>query len=113
MESRLKFFNETFKVLLAIMVCGWLMYLALIFLVSDNNRCMADTPDLLFTISAWTVGILSAPPLVYGMARLFFAPNSGKSQLSQAAGWIVSIGAGIFVAGLILFALAISQYGCQ
>lgn len=113
MDNKIKFFDETFKVLLSMTVCAWALYVVFVFFVGDSEGCVSGTPGWLITILAWTVGILSAPPLIYGLARLLFWPNGPKDKSVWASGWIVSAGVGIFIAAVILFAIGLSQFGCQ
>jgi|GEM_PF-4037237 len=110
-ESKLRFFDQTFKVLVSLSGCVWIMYFVLIFLVGDEATCSADNPRQLFVMAAWTVGVISALPMVYGLGRLLFGP--GGPRRNGLTGSIIISGAGVFVAGVILFALAIAEYGCQ
>lgn len=109
----IKFFNETFKILLAMTVCTWLLYGAFIAFVGDTTDCALGAPDWLFNVLAVTTGVMTAPPLVYGLARTLFSRHKDDHESVWAAGWIVGIGMVIFVVAAVMVALAISQYGCR
>ena len=108
--DKTKFFDQTFKMLLALMASAWVIYFLLLIFASDAKDCMAGTGRL-FTTSAWLAGVSSAPPLVYGLFRFIAWPNGPKTSAGKVG--ILVIGASIFVTLAILFALAISKYGCQ
>lgn len=113
MNNKLKFFNEAFKILLAIATTTWAIYLALIFLVEDREGCAAGISGQLFTVLALIAGGLSALPLLYGLLRLLFWPNGQKSRTVLSGGWVMACGIAVFITAIILFALALSQYGCS
>jgi hypothetical protein len=114
MDSKIKFFDETFKVLFVFNVCTWLIYFAFILFVGGGESCEATSSSWFLTTLAWLAGTLTAPPLIYGVARLLFWPGGGpKHSLDFVAIWILIVGSGIFIAASILFALAVAQYGCQ
>ncbi len=109
----IKLFNETFKILLAITVTTWLLYIAFIVFVGDTEDCALGAPGWLFNLFAVTAGVMSAPPLVYGLARTLFSRHKDDHESAWAAGWIVGAGMVIFVIAAVTVALAISQYGCR
>lgn len=108
--DKTKLFSQTFKMLLGVMASVWVIYMMLIVFASDASECMAGTSRLV-VVSAWLAGILSAPPLIYGLIKLLFYPNSAKT--GKLSGWVLSIGAAIFISLVILLALAIAEYGCR
>ena len=111
MDNKVKFFDEVFKLLLALTACAWLIYIALVIFAGDTTGCIHA--GWLFTASAWTAGIFSAPPIVYGLGRLLFWPGGSKGTKVKVMGWGLSVGAGIFISLVIIFALVVSQFGCQ
>jgi len=110
--NKTKFFDETFKVLLAVTVSTWLVYVAFIVFVGESESCAVGAPGWLFTTMAVTTGVMSAPPLVYGLVRLLMWPGGPKSGV-KAGAWFVGTGVVLFVVAATLLALAISQYGCR
>lgn len=110
--DKTKFFNQTFKMLLSLTVCLWAIYFLLVAFVSESQGCTVGA-DWLVTTGAWAAGISSAPPLIYGLARFIFWPKGPRGGAAVLGGWVLSFGAGIFVTCAILFALAISNYGCR
>lgn len=107
-----KFFDETFKVLLALTLTTWALYAAFIVFVGDSQNCSAGAPSWLFSSLAVISGLLTAPPLAYGLFRLLQWPGGPKKGV-KAGGWFVSIGIVIFVFAATMLALAISHYGCK
>lgn len=112
MDNKIQFFDQTFRLLVVLAGCAWAIYAMLLIFAGDSNGCAADVSTL-FTVSALAAGIFTAPPIIYGLARLLFWPNGPKTNMLGVAGWVLSVGAGIFITVVILFSLAISQYGCQ
>lgn len=108
-----KFFDDTFKMLLAVAVGVWIVYVVFLLFAGEGKACEAGSSELMLSALALSAGILTAPPLVYGLVRLLFWPNGPKGSSTWVAAWFVSLGVAVFVAGAILFALAISQYGCR
>jgi hypothetical protein len=84
----------------------------LVLFVGDEG-CMAIDSTLLFRISSVAAGIMTAPPIVYALVRLLFWPGGPKNTSVYVMGWILRGGVGLFIAVAIIFALAISQFGCQ
>jgi hypothetical protein len=113
MENKLKFFDETFKVLLTMTVCAWIIYVMFLLFADDNKGCVSGPPTFVLTGLALAAGILTAPPLIYGLVRLVFSTKEPKSAITWMAGWMIAGGIAIFVTGAILLALALSQYGCR
>lgn len=109
----IKLFNETFLILLGMTICVWLLYIAFIVFVGDTANCAMGAPSWLFKAFAITAGLMTAPPLVYGLARTLFARHKDDHESEWAAGWMVGFGMVIFVGAAVLVALAISQYGCR
>ena len=91
-------------------ICAWVIYLMLIVFAGNSEGCTVSNIAWLFSAFAWIAGILSAPPLIYGLARLVFWPNGEKNKLLSVG--IVAGGAAIFVTAATLVAMAVSQYGC-
>ena len=110
MNGKIRLFDETLKVLVATAATSWLLYVVSIVFISENDVC---TSDSLYNAVALITGLLTALPFVYGLVKLLVWPNGQKSVFNKFAGWIVSCGVGIFIVAVTLFALAISQYGCQ
>jgi hypothetical protein len=113
MDNKIKFFDQTFKVLVILAACTWAIYLMLLLFAGDSATCKLGAPSQIFTIAAWTVGILTGPPVAYGLVRVLFWPGGPKNRAVYVAGWMVGVGAALFIAATVLFALAISQYGCH
>ena len=111
MDSKIKFFDEVFKMLVSLAVCAWVIYGMLVIFVSDGDSCGAEVSGL-FRVCALAAGILTAPPIVYGLIRLVFWPEGPKSRAVKVASVVLSCGAGLFVAIVILFAAAVAR-GCQ
>lgn len=109
--DKTKFFNQTFKMLLSLSVCLWALYFLLVAYIAESQGCTPGA-DWLVTTGAWAAGISSAPPLMYGLARFIFWPNGPKGMAVLLGGWMLSFGAAVFVTVAIVFALAISNYGC-
>ena len=114
MENKIRFFDETFKALLAVMVSAWVLYVILIFFIGDNDNCVPPGfPTGVFVGGAYVVAIASVLPIVYGLVRVLFWPNGPKSRSTYIAGWVMSGLASLFVGAVILFAFLLSQFGCQ
>ena len=109
----INFFNETFKILLVMTVCAWLLYIAFVVFVGDTEDCALGAPGWLFNVLPVTTGVLTAPPLIYGLVRLLYWPKSEEGESVWLAGWLVGSGIVVFVVAAILLALALSQYGCR
>jgi hypothetical protein len=111
--EKLKFFDQTFRMLLYLVICLWGLFILLVVFVGESQRC-ADSASWLVSSAAWLAGVSSAPPLIYGLVRFLFWPNSPKKGgWIKVGGLILCIGAGLFVTGVILLAQAISHYGCR
>lgn len=108
-----KFFDDTFKMLLALTAGVWIVYVVFLLFAGDGKVCEAASSELILNVLALSAGILTAPPLVYGLVRLLFWPEGPKGQTIWIAAWFVSCGVAVFVTASILFSLAISQYGCR
>jgi hypothetical protein len=109
----LKFFDETFKILLAIAVSIWAIFAALILFVDDRQGCVSGAAGGLFTVMAIIAGVMSAPPLLYGLARLLWWPNGAEGKGVWAAGTVILSGVGFFVAAAVAFAITVSHFGCR
>lgn len=113
MENREKFFDETFKILLSVTVSVWVIYVAFLLFAGDSKVCTTTPPDPILNVMAIAAGVLTAPPLVYGLVRLLFWPKSPRSGSVWLAAWVICCGVGIFVGGAVLLAFALLQYGCR
>lgn len=109
--NKLKFFDEVFKLLLALVACAWGIYVLLALFASDVDGCAVGSTWLL-SGSAIAAGILSVLPIIYGLIRLLFWPNSSSGVKTTATGWILSCVVAIFTSLVILLVLMISRYGC-
>jgi hypothetical protein len=110
--DKIKFFDEVCKLLLALAACAWIIHVMLVLFVG-NEGCMAVDSTMLFRISSFAAGIMTAPPIVYSLVRLLFWPGGPKNTSVHVMGWVLSGGVGLFIATAIIFALTISQFGCQ
>ena len=113
MDNKQKLIDDTFKLLLIFTASAWAIYIAFLLLVGQNESCSVDPPGRFITFFALLAGLLTAPPLLYGLGRFLFWPTGQKSRYTWIGGWILAFGAGIFIVLASLFALALSQYGCQ
>ena len=113
MDNKQKFFNQTFKVLVVLTITIWAIYVMLLLFAGTKEGCTSGAADRILTQFAWVAGICSAPPIAYGLVRLLQSPTGGGGKSTKLSGWIISCGAAIFVAAVILFAIIIAEYGCQ
>ena len=114
MNDTSTFINDTFMVLLTITASTWIIYLLFIGFTGDGPGCAASTvAKSFYDIISWAAGILTAPPLVYGLLRLLFWPTGTKNVGVWAAGAVAAGGIAFFVVAVVLFAQAIAQYGCR
>ncbi len=114
MDSKEKFFDDTFKMLLALTAGIWVVYAVFLLFAGDGKICQASPPsEAILNGLALSAGLLTAPPLVYGLARFLSWPGGPKNKAGLAGAWLVGFGMAVFVAAATMFALAISQYGCR
>jgi hypothetical protein len=108
--QKFKFFDQAFKMLLSVTFSTWAIFIFMLVLFSSRAGECTEGTMWLFTVSAWTAGILSAPPLLYGLARILFWDNGTKN--GKTSGIVLVVGTLLFVSVVTLFALAVSRYGC-
>ncbi len=113
MDNKQKFFNQTFKVLLALTISIWAIYVMLLLFAGTKEACMSGAANRILSQFAWVAGVFSAPPIAYGLVRLLQAPTGSGGKSSKLSGWIIGCGAAIFVGAVISFAVIISAYGCH
>lgn len=113
MYNKLKFFDETFKVLLAVAASMWAVYGMTIFFSEGEESCAYDISSPFFTALAVAAGIMTALPLFYGLARLLLWPDGSKSRANWLGGWVISTGLAVFITAVIIFAVVVSQFGCR
>lgn len=113
MNNKEKIFDDTFKILLSLTVTTWVIYGVFLLFAGENRSCQPGPPEMILSALAIATGVLAAPPLVYGFVRLLFWPKSPKNTATWIAAWVIGVGMSVFIAAAILFALAVSQYGCR
>lgn len=93
-------------------LCAWALYIMLV-LFGESETCGLGSANWLLSTFALTAGILTAVPLVYGLARLLLWPTGTKTKNIWLSGFIISAGVIIFATLATLIAAAISHYGCR
>ena len=113
MNNKLSFFDDTFRILFTLTISVWALYVALVIFATEGQSCMPGTSNGVLGVCALVTGVLSAPPLLYGLVRLLAWPDGPRIKNLWLIGLIIGAGVIVFVALATFLAMAIAQYGCR